>query len=81
MCFQMFATAIWRVWRQVLAAKLDVVELGAGQGSRIARFDRPLPQPCPSSPRAARAFVTTAASVLCSDLGQSPSAPEPSPKT
>jgi hypothetical protein len=31
MCFQMFAAAIWRVWRQALVENAQVVELGAGK--------------------------------------------------
>ena len=34
------------------------------QGSHLAKFDRLLPQPCPSSPKAPRAFVTNAISHL-----------------
>jgi hypothetical protein len=31
MCFQMLATAIWRVWRQTLVENADVVELSASK--------------------------------------------------
>jgi hypothetical protein len=41
------------------------------QGRRVARFKRPLPQSFPASPKAARAFLTTATSRLARWRGPS----------